>query len=79
MTRRAPTVTVLSGGETIAVMHPEKRVFPAEGQDTVETAIRTTIVSDLYLALGDQREQGRWIVARLCQSAGAADLAWRRW
>ncbi len=56
------TVTVLSGGWTIAVMHPEKRVFPAEGQDTVETAIRTTIVSDLYLALGDQREQGRWIL-----------------
>ncbi len=56
------TVTVLSGGRTIAVMHPEKRVFPAEGQDTVETAIRTTIVSDLYLALGDRREQGRWIL-----------------
>ena len=56
------TVTVLSGGETIAVMHPEKRIFPAEGQDTVETAIRTNIVSDLYLALGDQREQGRWII-----------------
>jgi len=56
------TVTVLSGGQTIAVMHPEKRIFPAEGQDTVETAIRTTIVSDLYLALGDQREKGRWIL-----------------
>lgn len=56
------TVTVLSGGQTIAVMHPEKRVFPAEGQDTVQTAIRTTIISDLYLALGDQREQGRWIL-----------------
>jgi cytochrome c-type biogenesis protein CcmF len=56
------TVTVLSGGQTIAVMHPEKRIFPAEGQDTVQTAIRTTIISDLYLALGDQREQGRWII-----------------
>jgi cytochrome c-type biogenesis protein CcmF len=55
-------VTVLSGGRTIAVMHPEKRIYPAEGQDTVETAIRTTIVSDLYLALGDQREKGRWVL-----------------
>jgi cytochrome c-type biogenesis protein CcmF len=55
-------VTVSSGGRTIAVMHPEKRVYPAEGQDTVETAIRTTIVSDLYLALGDQREKGRWVL-----------------
>jgi cytochrome c-type biogenesis protein CcmF len=56
------TVTVLSGGRILAVMHPEKRIFPAEQQDTVETAIRTTIVSDLYLALGDQRERGRWIL-----------------
>ena len=56
------TVTVLSGGREIAVMHPEKRVFPAEGQDTIQTAIRTTIISDLYLALGDQREKGRWIL-----------------
>ena len=56
------SVSVLSGGQTIAVMHPEKRVFPAEQQDTVETAIRTTIISDLYLALGDRREQGRWIL-----------------
>jgi len=55
-------VTVSSGGRTIAVMHPEKRIYPAEGQDTVETAIRTTIVSDLYLALGDQRERGRWVL-----------------
>ncbi len=55
-------VTVSSGGRIIAVMHPEKRIYPAEGQDTVETAIRTTILSDLYLALGDQREQGRWVL-----------------
>jgi cytochrome c-type biogenesis protein CcmF len=55
-------ITVLDGERTIAVMHPEKRLFPAEGQDTIETAIRTTIVSDLYLALGDQREKGRWVV-----------------
>jgi cytochrome c-type biogenesis protein CcmF len=55
-------VTVSSGGRAIAVMHPEKRIYPAEGQDTVETAIRTTIVSDLYLALGDQREKGHWVL-----------------
>jgi len=56
------TITVLADGRTIAVMHPEKRIYPAEAQDTVETAIRTTIVSDLYLALGDERERGRWVV-----------------
>jgi cytochrome c-type biogenesis protein CcmF len=56
------TITVLADGQTIAVMHPEKRIYLAEAQDTVETAIRTTIVSDLYLALGDERERGRWVV-----------------
>jgi cytochrome c-type biogenesis protein CcmF len=55
-------ITVLSGGRTLAVMHPEKRLYPVEQQDTVETAIRTTIVNDLYLALGDARENGRWII-----------------
>jgi cytochrome c-type biogenesis protein CcmF len=55
-------VTVSSGGRTLAVMHPEKRIYPAEGQDTVETAIRTTVISDLYLALGDQREKGHWVL-----------------
>jgi cytochrome c-type biogenesis protein CcmF len=55
-------ISVLDGGETIAVMHPEKRLYPVEGQETVETAIRTTIFTDLYLALGDQREHGRWTV-----------------
>jgi len=55
-------ITVLSGGRVLAVMHPEKRLYPIEQQDTVETAIRTTILDDLYLALGDARENGRWIV-----------------
>jgi len=56
------TITVLDDGRTITVMHPEKRIYPVEGQDTVETAIRTTIISDLYLALGDEREKGRWVI-----------------
>ncbi len=55
-------ITVLEGGETIAVMHPERRIFPAERQETVETAIRTTIFSDLYLALGDRRDEKGWTV-----------------
>ena len=53
-------VTVLKNGETIAVMHPERRIFPAERQETVQTAIRTTILADLYLALGDRRDDTHW-------------------
>jgi cytochrome c-type biogenesis protein CcmF len=55
------TVDVLSGGKTIAVMSPEKRAFPVEGQATAVTAIRTTGFSDLYLALGDERD-GAWVI-----------------
>jgi cytochrome c-type biogenesis protein CcmF len=55
-------IAVLRGGNVIAFMHPEKRFFPAEGQETVETAIRTTIISDLYVALGDHRDAAHWIV-----------------
>ncbi|MEI9989887.1 MAG: heme lyase CcmF/NrfE family subunit [Rhizomicrobium sp.] len=53
-------VTVLSDGRAIAVMHPERRIFPAERQETIQTAIRTTILADLYLALGDRRDDTHW-------------------
>ena len=42
------------------VLTPEQRIYPAEGQDTADTAIRTTGFQDLYLALGDDRGNGRW-------------------
>jgi cytochrome c-type biogenesis protein CcmF len=42
------------------MLEPEKRLYPAEGQDVSDTAIRTTGISDLYLALGDDRGGGRF-------------------
>ncbi len=56
------TIEVRDGDRLIATMSPEKRIFPAEQQETVETAIRTTGFSDLYLALGDERGAGRYVV-----------------
>jgi cytochrome c-type biogenesis protein CcmF len=53
-------ITVLRKGESLTQLHTEKRFYPVEGQETTETAIRTTGFSDLYLALGDDRGQGRW-------------------
>jgi cytochrome c-type biogenesis protein CcmF len=55
-------IDVSSGGKHIATMGPEKRMFPAQGMATSDTAIRTTGFEDLYLALGDQRENGRWTI-----------------
>jgi cytochrome c-type biogenesis protein CcmF len=55
-------IHVSDGVRTIATLTPAKRVYPTEQQETAETAIRTTGVSDLYLALGDERGRGRFIV-----------------
>jgi cytochrome c-type biogenesis protein CcmF len=55
-------IEVREGDRVIAAMAPEKRLYPAEQQDTTETAIRSTGFSDLYLALGDQRDGGRWVI-----------------
>ena len=41
------------------VLTPEQRIYPAEGQDVSDTAIRTTGFQDLYLALGDDRLRRR--------------------
>jgi len=43
-----------------AMLQPENRFYPAEGQDMSDTAIRTTGLRDLYLALGDDRGGGRY-------------------
>ncbi|HEX4293350.1 MAG TPA: heme lyase CcmF/NrfE family subunit [Rhizomicrobium sp.] len=53
-------VDVLKGGHVIGRLAPERRMYPAEGQETVQTAIRTTGFEDLYVALGDDRGNGRW-------------------
>jgi len=55
-------LTVFSGGREITQIHPEKRNYPAEQVVTTQSAIRTTIVADLYVVLGDPREGGGWVV-----------------
>jgi cytochrome c-type biogenesis protein CcmF len=56
------SITVMSGGKTITVVHPEKRSYPVEQQTTTQSAIRTTVISDLYVVLADAREGGGWVV-----------------
>jgi cytochrome c-type biogenesis protein CcmF len=55
-------IGVLRGGREVAQLHPEQRLYPAEGQQVANTAIRTTGFSDLYVALGDDRGSGRWTI-----------------
>jgi cytochrome c-type biogenesis protein CcmF len=58
-------VDVRKGERSVAIMEPEKRFYPAEGQAISNTAIRTTGFSDLYIALGDNRGAGHWVVRAL--------------
>jgi cytochrome c-type biogenesis protein CcmF len=53
-------VALMDGANVKAVLLPEHRLYPAEGQDVSDTAIRTTGFKDLYLALGDDRGDGRF-------------------
>ncbi len=53
-------ISLIENGRAVAVMEPEKRFYPAQGQELSDTAIRTTGLRDLYLALGDERGQGRF-------------------
>ena len=55
-------LALLDKGRVVTVLRPEKRTYPAEGQETADTAIRTTGLRDLYLALGDDRGNGHWTI-----------------
>jgi cytochrome c-type biogenesis protein CcmF len=56
-------ITVMANGKTITVVHPEKRSYPVEQMVTTQSSIRTTVVSDLYIVLGDSRAGGGWVVS----------------
>jgi cytochrome c-type biogenesis protein CcmF len=47
------TFTVTRGGDFVATLHPEERWYPVTRMETTEAAIRTDLVSDLYVVLGD--------------------------
>jgi cytochrome c-type biogenesis protein CcmF len=53
-------VEVTRDGDFVALLHPEKRVYPAAGMPTTEAAIDYAFTRDLYLALGDPQEGGGW-------------------
>jgi cytochrome c-type biogenesis protein CcmF len=55
-------IDVREDGRDIGTIMPEKRSYPVEGEAISDTAIRTTGFSDLYVALGDDRGNGRWSI-----------------
>ncbi len=87
------TISVLKDGAVAAVMHPQRRFFPLQKQTTSQTAIRSSLFADLYLALGEPDGKGGWTVraywkpliswiwsGALVMALGAAvSLSDRRW
>jgi cytochrome c-type biogenesis protein CcmF len=55
-------VSLMDGAAVVAVMKPQKRFYPVEGQEVSDTAIRTNGVRDIYLALGDERAKDHWVL-----------------
>ena len=56
-------VTDISRGDRlVARMEPEKRVYRVQTMPMTEAAIRTGLVRDLYVSLGEPVEGGAWIV-----------------
>jgi cytochrome c-type biogenesis protein CcmF len=87
------TVQVMRDGQVVATVHPQRRFFPLQQQTTSETAIRTNLLSDLYVALGDGDKSGNWtlraywkplvpwiwIGAVIMAFGGVVSLSDRRW
>jgi cytochrome c-type biogenesis protein CcmF len=56
------TMTVTRAGAVVAVLNPEKRVYPVAAMPTTEAAIDYGVLRDLYLVLGDKQASGGWAV-----------------
>jgi cytochrome c-type biogenesis protein CcmF len=56
------TMTVTRAGAVVAVLTPEKRVYPVAGMPTTEAAIDYGFLRDVYLVLGDKQKSGGWAV-----------------
>jgi cytochrome c-type biogenesis protein CcmF len=56
------TFDISSGGSPLAVMSAERRFYGLQQRQTSHTGIRTNLISNLYIALGDPDDNGRWTV-----------------
>jgi cytochrome c-type biogenesis protein CcmF len=53
---------IVKDGAVVAVLGPERRFYQVQQQQTTQTAIRTNLVSNLYVVLGEGDGTGRWTV-----------------
>jgi cytochrome c-type biogenesis protein CcmF len=56
------TFELSSGGSVFRIMTAEHRFYPLQQSQTNQTGIRTNIISNTYIALGDADNNGGWTV-----------------
>ncbi len=56
------TVVVTRNGRPQTVLYPEKRTYSVQNQAMTEAAIDPGITRDLYVSLGDQLQDGTWLI-----------------
>ena len=55
-------ISLERGGREVALLLPEKRIYPVAGMPTTEAAIANGVFRDLYVVIGDPQEGGGWAV-----------------
>jgi cytochrome c-type biogenesis protein CcmF len=55
-------IEVSRDGHTLSVLHPEKRLYAAQGSVMTEAGIDPGLFADLYVALGEPLPDGAWAV-----------------
>ncbi len=55
-------VGVFRGDAPVAVLHPERRVYRVQSDAMTEAAVDGTLLRDLYVAMGEVVDGGRWEV-----------------
>jgi cytochrome c-type biogenesis protein CcmF len=56
------TFEISSGGMVFAVMSAERRFYPLQQMQTNQTGIRTNLISNIYIAMGEADKNAGWTV-----------------
>jgi len=56
------TFDISYNGAPVTTLFPERRFYQVQQQQTTQTGIRTNLISNIYVTLGEQDNQGRWTV-----------------
>ena len=55
-------IEVSKGGQVIATLLPEKRIYRVQSNPMTEAAVDSNLLRDLYISMGEQLPSGEWIV-----------------